>query len=237
MQFKAEEPAGSSGLRFGQHLPVGGLRVSGKLVLLATLGFLFCQLDVQAAYDPYGSVRRGKRWSVSSSLRTGYDDNTTTAPFNRRGSWFNSLDLSLTYSYPTDTSFFSVRTGAGGTLFSNRPDDDFDFKNAFDFTFAHTFNPRLTLDITDHLRFGQEPELAENNVILRRQGNYINNGVNTIVSYNFAPKWHFDLAFLHDLWTYDDSVLSDILGRQSYGGGPSVRYRFTEKINFCFLLK
>ena len=203
-------------------------RIAGR-VGYAVLAFFILPLPSWAVYDPGGAVRKGQRWAISTGLRTGYDDNTTTATTDKHASWFNGMDINGRYSYPTDTTFVSVSTGARGTFFIDRPGSDFDFNDSFDFTLAHTFSPRLNLDITDALRFGQEPQLEENNSVLRRTGNYVNNGVNVGLSYQLTTKWFMDLGFNHDLWSYEDSTLGNVLDRQAIGGGPSLRYRLTEK--------
>ncbi len=182
-----------------------------------------------AVYDPQGAVKSGKRWAISAGLRTGYDDNTTTATNDKKGSFFSGLDLGGRYSYPTDTSFFSVSTGAHANLFADRPGSAFDFANSVDFNFAHTFNPRLSLDAADHFRYGQEPQLAENNVVYRQTGTFYNNGFNAGLSYQLSNKWFTGFSISHDVWFYDDAGLRRDLQRQAVGVGPSLTYRLTEK--------
>ncbi len=184
---------------------------------------------VQAIYNPDLVVKKGKRWAISTGVRTGYDDNVLTTTTDRQESIFSTVELSGVYAYPTDTTYVSIRTGALGNIFYNRPGSDFDFNNSFDFTFAHTFSPRLNLDVRDHFRYGQEPEISDNNVLVRRQGNYINNGLSAGLAYQLTRQWFVDLAFAHDLWSYDESVLASVLDRQTVGGGPSLRYRLSER--------
>lgn len=200
------------------------------LCIVAILGVL--SAPVRAEYDPTGAVKKGKRWAISAGLRTGYDDNTTTASNNKVGSWFGGVNMLGRYSYPTDTTFVSAATTANGNLFADRPGDLFDFSNSIDLTLAHTFSPRLSLDMADHFRFGQEPQLAENNTIYRRSGDYINNGFNAGLSYQISTKWFLDFSVAHDLWHYSDSQLKQDLERQSVTVGPSLRYRLTENTSF-----
>ncbi|MCC7517977.1 MAG: hypothetical protein IT578_02205 [Verrucomicrobiae bacterium] len=200
--------------------------------LMAWLGgtAIFCSLvtGVRAEYDPQGTVKKGKRWAISTGLRSGYDDNSTTASNNKHGSWFSGFNVLGRYSYPTDTSFFSAATAANGNFFADRPGSIFDFSNGVDLTFAHTFSPRLSLDLTDHFRFGQEPQLAENNTIYRRAGDFVNNGVNLGLSYQLSTKWFLDYNLAHDLWHYSDAQLKQDLERQAISTGPTLRYRVTE---------
>ncbi len=195
----------------------------GCAVLLGGLS-----MSARAAYDPEGTVKKGKRWAISAGLRTGYDDNSTTASHSKHGSWFGGWNVLGRYSYPTDTSFFSAATSANGNFFADRPGALFDFSNGVDLTFAHTFNPRLSFDIADHFRFGQEPQLAENNTVYRRAGDYINNGVNAGLSYQLSSKWFLDFNLGHDLWHYDDAQMKRDLERQAITVGPSLRYRLSE---------
>lgn len=200
-----------------------------KIMVILALG-VGCSV-ARAVYDPHPVVSKGRRWSLSTGLRTGYDDNTT-ATENGKGSFFNGFNVSGTYSYPTDTSFLSVHTQLNGEIYNERQGSgDFDFGNAFDFVFAHTFSPRLNLDATDHLRFGQEPQLGDNNAILRRTGDYVNNAINFGLSYQLTGKWFADMGLSHDIWTYDDAQVQADLGRQSIGVAPGVRYRLTEKLS------
>jgi hypothetical protein len=184
--------------------------------------------SASAVYDPNNVVKKGKRWAISAGLRTGYDDNTTTASHDKKGSWFGGVNMLGRYSYPTDTSFFSAATSANGNLFADRPGDIFDFNNGVDLTFAHTFSPRLSLDMSDSFRFGQEPQLTDNNTIYRREGDYINNGFSFGLSYQLGAKWFLDLSFSHDLWHYSDAGLRQDLERQTVSAGPTLRYRLTE---------
>lgn len=205
-------------------------RARGPVVLLwgVALAFFFLS-SAQAVYDPEGTVKKGKRWAISAGLRTGYDDNSTTATNDKKGSWFGGVNVLGRYSYPTDTSFFSVATSANGNFFADRPGNLFDFNNSIDMTFAHTFSPRLSLDTSDHFRYGQEPQLSDNNTIYRRAGNFVNNGFNAGLSYQLSTKWFLDTSVSHDIWYYDDAQLRADLARQSVTVGPTLRYRLTEK--------
>ncbi len=186
-------------------------------------------ISAHAVYDPSSTVKEGKRWAISAGLRTGYDDNTTTASSNKKGSWFGGFNVLGRYSYPTDTSFFSVATSGNGNFFASRPGDLFDSSDAVDMTFAHTFSPRLSLDVANHFRYGQEPQLADNNTIYRRSGDYINNGISVGLSYQLSTKWFLDFSLGDDIWYYSDTQLGDDLSRQAVSIGPSLRYRLTEK--------
>lgn len=203
------------------------------MVLLCCVAILVsCIATARAEYDPEGVVKKGKRWAISAGLRTGYDDNSTTATNDKKGSWFGGFNILGRYSYPTDTSFFSAATTVYGNFFADRPGDVFDFSNSFDLTFAHTFSPRLSLDVVDHFRFGQEPQLSDNNTVYRREGDYINNGINAGLAYQLSTKWFLDFSVAHDLWHYNDSLLKQDLERQAVTVGPSLRYRYSESTTF-----
>jgi hypothetical protein len=183
-----------------------------------------------AVYDPSGSGGKfGKRWIVTGDLRAGYDDNTTTATVDPEGSAFGEVSASGSYSYPTDTTFSSVRIGASGTQYISRPDSAFDFATSLDTTFSHTFTPRLNLDTSDHFRFAQEPQIAENNVISRRQGDHVSNAFNSGLSYEYSPRWFSDFSVFHELWDYRDELTALTLDRQSFGASPGIRHRLSEK--------
>ncbi len=200
-----------------------------KVLLWGVVLALFLLPTARAVYDPDGTVKQGKRWAISAGLRTGYDDNPMTQTSNPKGSWFGGFTGMGRYSYPTDTSFFSVSTSMNGNFFADRPGDMFDFSDAIDMTFAHTFSPRLSLDISDHFRFGREPQLADNNTVYRYEGDYVNNGFNAGLSYQISSKWFLDISVGDDLWYYSDAQSRQDLARNAITVGPTLRYRLTEK--------
>ena len=205
-------------------------RVCGPRLLLWGLAIAFLFLSTaHAVYDPENTVKKGKRWAISAGLRTGYDDNPMTQTTNPQGSWFGGFTGMGRYSYPTDTSFFTASTSMYGNLFADRPGNMFDFSDSIDMTFAHTFSPRLSLDVSDHFRYGRDPQLADNNTVYRYEGDYVNNGLNVGLSYQLSTKWFLDFSVSDDMWYYSDSQTRQDLARQAITVGPTLRYRLTEK--------
>jgi hypothetical protein len=182
-----------------------------------------------AIFDPdLTGAKTGKRWAITADLRTGYDDNTATSATDPRASAFSSALMSTSYSYPSDTTFVSARASLGGQLYYDRPGSNFDYNYSLDGTLAHTFSLRLNLDVSEHLRFSQEPQLAEGNAILRRQGDHISNEIQMGLAFELTPKWFIDAALNHSVFLYSEDDIAASLDRQSVGGGPSIRFRVTE---------
>jgi len=210
-------------------------RRNGNFKESTVLGFLFvcfCVSSAQAIYDPELILKKGKRWSVAVAATTGYDDNINTSALTPQGSLFSVLGVDGVYAYPSDNTYLSVRGGTHATWYFQRQGNGMDQDDAVDINFTHTFSPRLNFDMHDHLRFGQQPEISSDNVIVRRQGDYVNNGVDLGLSYQLQRQWYVDFSLYHDIWSYADLQIASVLSRQAYGGGPSVRYRMSDRTTF-----
>jgi hypothetical protein len=167
-----------------------------------------------AVYQPSQLPDPSRRWSVSLSVREGYDDNVDASPTIRKGSATTSVESQLFLNIPMDQSFFGLRYAYGLTYYSDRADDDLDQNHSWDLFFSHRFTSRLTLDMSDTLRRTVTPSLLEDfgrgPVLVRQNGSYWLNYLTAGLTYNVSRRW---LASLSQSWEtrfYDQSNDNDL---------------------------
>ena len=107
------------------------------------------------------SMQSSKPWSVAASLRGFYDDNINTTP-TKQGSAGFDISPSVNYGLAGDQSSFNLGYQLTAKYYDNRPagqSDNWDFTHQFNGAFAHTFSPRVNMNVNDSFVIGQEPDM------------------------------------------------------------------------------
>ena len=166
-----------------------------------------------AVYQPSQLPDPSRRWSVSLSVREGYDDNINSSPSIRKGSATTTVEPRLYLNIPLDQTYLGLRYTYRMVYYSNREDGDVDQAHIMDLILSHRFNPRLTLDINDSLRRGLEPSIVETSsgfpVLTRLNGDFWYNYLSGGLTFNASRRWLLSLTQGWETWNYDESATSD----------------------------
>lgn len=203
-------------------------RRSVALPIWAGLVALIATRATWAAYEPFPMPDPSRRWAVNATVRGEYDDNIFTTATSPQDSFKAIIEPQVLLNIPLEQTFFGLRYNYGGTWYTDRPGDDYDQSHSADLLFSHTFTPRLTLDLRDNMRFGQEPELVEQSagtpVVVRRRGDYLYNNLNGKLSYNLSRRWTAAVSGGWERWRYDDAAVATANDRDDYQATLSALY-------------
>jgi opacity protein-like surface antigen len=165
---------------------------------------------VQAVFVPTQLPDPSRRWSVSATVLSGWDDNIYSRPDGPdKISSATTTFMPVLYVYiPLDQSFFGMRYTHDSTYYWDRTGgDNWDRSHIVDMMASHRFNNRLQLDITDSFRRGTRPELVDlvNNVpyIRQQQGDYYYNNLNASLNYKLTQLWTLIVGNAWEYWAYD----------------------------------
>ncbi len=147
------------------------------------------------------SSEKTKFYTISASLREGYDDNIFTAKSHKVDSFTTDFSPTILLDFPMDSSDFSLRYTFDVTYFENRPGDQFDLNHEFVARYNHAFSERYNLDVREQFHYYTEPGLMDSTGTLFRNGAYIDN----LSSVEFTAKW---TPLVGSVTTYTNNVVA-----------------------------
>jgi len=196
-------------------------------VLAVFSGLLFA-VDALAVYQPSQMPDPSRRWAVSLSLRQGFDDNANGSSVDKKGSATSIVEPRLYLNIPLDQTFIGLRYTYNMTYFWDRAGDDVDQAHIADVLFSHRFNPRLTLNINDSMRYGVQPELVESTIsgpiVRRNEGDYWFNALSGSLTWSASRRWLLTLGEAWEHWEYTDEANADANNRDSFATSASAVY-------------
>ncbi len=107
------------------------------------------------------SMQRSKPWSVAASLRGFYDDNIN-ATEDKESSWGYEITPSVDFGLAGDQTSFNLGYQFWAKYYEQQPagqSDKWVLNHTFDGTFAHTFSPRVSMNVGDSFVLGREPDM------------------------------------------------------------------------------
>ena len=185
-----------------------------------------------AVYDPGRLPDPTRRWSVNLALRTQYDDNVNTTPTDKVGSFVSIINPGFIVNLPGEQTFMGLRYNYNAAYYWNRPGgNQLDESHVGNFSFSHTFSPRLTLSINDNVVYGIEPALVQQlpgpgagTTITRLQGDYVFNGTTAELTYYLTRRIYVTTDGRFDYWHYDNEEVSTNNNRIAFGGRATANY-------------
>lgn len=196
------------------------MKIFSRPVALLSVGVFLPIFALKAQYQASSETRTGKPFTVSATLREGYDDNVFTSDTNQVESWITSIEPAILFDYPMDQTLLSFRYGFTGKFYVDRPGNDFDYNQDFTARIAHTFSPNFDIDVRDHFKYGQESQIGAGAITQRRLGdNYVNEfsaagtakwteRFSTLTTYRNNYQ-HFVDTGLGDVNNYDENALGN----------------------------
>jgi len=149
-----------------------------------------------------------KFYTISASLREGYDDNIFTAKTNKVGSFTTEFTPTILLDFPMDSSDFSTSYTFDATYFQNRSGDQFDLSHDFLARYNHAFSDRFNLDVREEFRYATEPSLLDATGTLFRNGAYIDNTSSAEFTAKWTPLIGTVTTYTNNLLYYQDSNIA-----------------------------
>lgn len=172
-----------------------------------------------------GALEGVKPYQLINRLRLEYDDNIYQEETDTDDSVKIIEEIEILLNYRLEQTFLSLRYRPSFVWWSDREPDDTDLNHEFDLVLNHVFTPRLALSVIDTLRRGEQPELRDEDVVVREDDDFIYNTANGTLSYMFRPQTRLDVAGRYILMRYDDSAVSDTDDFDLLVGGLTLRHQ------------
>jgi hypothetical protein len=164
---------------------------------------------------------------VSNYLRLEWDDNVYTtgdgSTIKPIESWVILEQIEFLLDSQMNNSYVGIRYSPTFKYYDNRPDDDTDINNQWDFIFNHDFTPRTSFQLHHILRDAQEPELVQDDVTFRNNNDYMYNSVDAALITQVSPdKTSVQVSGRFVDIAYDDADVADVSDYQEVVGGFDV---------------
>lgn len=151
---------------------------------------------------------------IMNFLRIEQDDNVFTtgkdSAVGKQESFKIIEQIDLLLDTEQGASYFGIRYSPSFTWFDNRPDDSTDLAHQLDFSLRQKLTPRSNLYVKDTLRMAEEPELVQNDVVVRNNNDFLFNSLNVSYDNQVVPdKTTLRLDGRYAIMRYDDSAVAD----------------------------
>jgi hypothetical protein len=166
--------------------------------------------SLQGAYAPDWNSMEASMWRVSGTLRGFYDDNYTTASNgSKQGSFGFEFSPQLELNVPLQQTELGARYTYGLYYYQRREElgeNPIDQTHQFDLWLDHAFTERWQGRVQDSFVVGQEPELIDPGVIVRRtEGNNIRNTGTLTLNTAWTRLFSTALNYQNNFFDYQDS--------------------------------
>jgi hypothetical protein len=165
-------------------------------------------------------------FSISGSVRGGYDDNIGTTSINRQESWYTNASVLLAYTFGDPRTRFDLTAGAGVTYYFDRISggDNYDPNVFVGFSLTHKATPRLTLAATAYASYQEEPDFSLVLSLNRRSGSYFYTRDKGTVTYLWATRFSTATSYTLGVVHYDDSTVGAFEDRFENTFGNEFRF-------------
>jgi Putative beta-barrel porin 2 len=175
-----------------------------------------------------------KPWSVSLTTQGFYDDNINTQPDGpgKIGSWGVFISPSVSYAQTWDQTTLNLGATYGAYWFADTQGTlSSDWNNTFNFNAGvnHTFNPRLSLEITDDFALFQNASQVLLGQTGRIDGNNFSNDAAANLSIELSSRWSLVTGYENVLFRYEEDQFAAPLDRIENYGRVDIRYLITPK--------
>ncbi len=179
-----------------------------------------------------------KPYTLSAGVRGFYDDNIFTSNDKLDKRKFDSFGFEITpgvrFNVPLEGSTLSVGYTYGLRYYESRPGTKEDQFHIADVAFAHAFNPRYKLSVSDQFASAQEPEQLSpaaggNNLPLRAEGNNIRNSAAVDLTVQLKPLWSAVVGYRNNYYNYKNKGFAEALDRMENLPSLGLRYQLAPK--------
>lgn len=175
-----------------------------------------------------------KPWTVGLTTQGFYDDNINTAPDGpgKVGSWGAYISPSVSYAQTWDQTSVTLGATYGAYYFANTESTlSSDWNNTFNFDAGvnHTFNPRVSLEVTDNFSLFQNASQVLLGQTGRIEGNNFSNDAAANLTVELSSRWSLVTGYENILFRYEEDQFAAPLDRIENYGRVDLRYLITPK--------
>jgi len=175
-----------------------------------------------------------KPWTVSLTTQGFYDDNINTAPEGpgKIGSWGAYISPSVSYAQKWDQTSVDLGASYGAYYYADTEGtmaDDWSQTAAFNVGVNHTFNPRLSLELTDDFMVFQNASQVLQGQTGRINGNNFSNDGAANLSLELTSRLSLVFGYENVLFRYEEDQYASTLDRIENYGRLDLRFLLTPK--------
>ena len=131
----------------------------------------------------------GRRFRLSTSLTSGYDDNVNTSPTGSP-SWYATPGAVFTYQFGNPRLAMDVIAGGGITYYFDHPGGrDYDPNVYLRLSLVYKASERLTFDVSAFAAYQAQPDVTSALSANRRLGNFFRSEDNISAKYRWTPRF------------------------------------------------
>lgn len=161
---------------------------------------------------------------LSNRLSGGYDDNIYFREHDKDSSFRLMEQLDAQLNMVLEKTYLSIRYRPTLTWVEGREDDEVDLLHDLTVNLIQDITPRLKLDLSDTLRAGDLPELAdEDGYIVREDNDYYYNSARGSLVYQLTPETRVDLSGRYMLMSYNKDEYHEFDDYDSWVAGLTLR--------------
>lgn|GEM_PF-828436 len=157
-----------------------------------------------------GQISAEKPFTISASIREGYNDNIYTSHTDKKGSFNTSISPEIYYKLPMPDGDFSLRYTFNTIYYNDRPQDSWDFQHGFVAHYAHDFSPRLSIDLRESFNYDQTPQASSNSALIRRNGNGYTNSAGASATYTWTNRFSTTTSYNNSFNGYEDRTVNGV---------------------------
>lgn len=166
-----------------------------------------------------------KPFTITFSVREGYDSNVFTTKDNEVRSWFTNWSAGLNYQFGTPRLQLNASIGGGVTLYYNRPDDEVQFNAALTLAATYEATPRLTLSLNTTTSYLPQSDVTILGGTNRSDGDLFFSNTSFSAGYQWTEKFSTITSYRFAVYYYAGEVLNDTQGRIEQTISQSLNYQ------------
>lgn len=197
-----------------------------KLVRLIAVSMLvvgFCSVSL---------AKQGFPITIDNRLRLEYDDNIRQETTDTDDSMKIVEQLQLIGDINAENTFASVRYQPSYIYWEDRPENDDNLDHAMDLLINQRFSPRLSLAVSDTLRYSELSELRaedDSELIIRPDNTYFYNKVDGAITYRLTSNLKLRAKGAYDFVDYDENDVATRDDYDKYTAGADLESAISKK--------
>lgn len=181
------------------------------------------------AVDLAEGIFANKPFTITASVREGYDSNSLTTSNNEIGSFYTNFALGGSYAFGTPRFQLSTTVGGGVTLYNHRPGDKVDLNGSIGLSATYLATPRLTLAFATSTAWMSQPDYSIVGNTNRQNGDYFYTNTSLSANYQWSEKFSTTTSYNLSAVYYADSSLNNEQGNISQTIGQSFNWLLQPK--------
>ncbi len=206
------------------------LKTTKTLVCFLCLGFI---ARLHAVYAPIPQVEQGKAFTLYADAGSYYDTNIFGAARDERSSFVYQVTPTVAFNYSAGPrSFLSANYRLSLDHIANRPGDKTLDSHQLMLRGAHTFSPRLEIDVTENFELTRNPAslLPGVGTVLNTDQSFRRNQLDARVSSNFTRRIGAVFRARTSVLNYENDALSQQLDRDEWIVSAAGNYLISPKL-------